>query len=100
VSSEHTPHIGTSRVELDGDQLALRVGPGAAANLDTNPSLCLTWPPPEGDHYLLIVDATAAEVRPDGDAFTVVATAQAGIRRRVADAPAGGPSCITLDAAL
>jgi hypothetical protein len=97
VSAEQTPHVGTSLVEVDSGLLVVRVGPRAAANLELNTALCLTWPPPQGDHYQLIVDASAVEVRPDGDTYTVVATPHAGIRHRVADAPAG-PSCIQLDA--
>src|SRR4051812_44037427 len=97
VSAEQTPHVGTSLVELDGNRLVVRVGPSAARNLGVHPDLCLTWPPPDGDHYQLIVDATAVEVRPDGATFPVVTTPHTGIRHRVADAPAG-PSCIRLGA--
>jgi hypothetical protein len=97
VSAEAIPHVGTSLVELDGDRVVVRVGPTAAGQLEANPALCLTWPPPAGNDYQLIVDASAVEVRPDGDTFTVVADARSGIRHSVATAPKTGPSCIALD---
>jgi hypothetical protein len=100
VSAASIPHVGTSLVELDGDRVVVRVGPTAAGHLEANPALCLTWPPPGGNDYQLIVDARAVEVRPDGDTFTVVAEARSGIRHRVATAPKTGPSCIALDASM
>jgi hypothetical protein len=77
--------------------VVIRVGKGAAGNLATNPELCLTWSPPAGDDYQLIVDGTAREVKPDGDTFIVVVEPRSGIRHRVADAPGIGQSCIALD---
>ena len=97
VSAEHAPHVGTSLVEVDGDRVLIRVGPRAAQNLARQPELCLTWAPPASNDYQLIVDATAVDVRPDGDTLTVAAEPRAGIRHRVAGAPGTGPSCLALD---
>jgi len=97
VGPDRAPHVGTSLVELDGDRVVIRVGKGAAGNLASNPDLCLTWPPPPGDDYQLIVDGTAIEVEPDGATFVVIVEPRSGIRHRVADAPGTGPSCLALD---
>src|SRR5262245_13263112 len=82
VAADHAPHVGTSLVELDGDRVVIRVGNGAAGNLATNPELCLTWAPPPGDYYQLIVDGTAIDVQPDGTAFIVIVEPRSGIRHR------------------
>jgi hypothetical protein len=97
VADDRVPHVGTSLVELDGDRVVIRVGKGAAGNLATNPELCLTWAPPPGVDYQLIVDGTAVDVKPDGTTFVVIVEPRSGIRHRVADAPGTGPSCIALD---
>ncbi len=97
VSGDARPHVGTSLVALDGDRVVLQVGPRAAGYLETHRDLCLTWVPPAGEPYQLIIDATAVEVTPNGDAFRVVAALHAGIRHRVADADPVGPSCVPLD---
>ncbi len=96
VSADGRPHVGTSKVELDGDRLVVRVGPSAARHLGEHPDLCLTWTPPAGEDYQLIVDGHADEVRPEGEAFTVVVALRSGIRHRVAGAPGEGPSCVAL----
>lgn len=99
VSDGQRPHVGTSLVEVDGDHVVFHVGPRAAGFLAAHPDLTLTWTPPPGDDYQLIVDATAAEVTADGDRFQVVATVHAGIRHRVADAAGDGASCVALGSA-
>lgn len=98
VSDDHRPHVVTSGVDLDDDRVLVRVGPRSAEHLRSHPDLCLIWAPPDGEDYLLIVDASAVEVAPDGEEFTVVASPTSGIRHRVADAASTGPTCITLDA--
>ncbi len=97
VAADGRPHVGTSIVEIDGDQIRIRVGTGTAGHLAQNPAVCLTWPPPDGDDYQLIVDGTAGEVRPVDGAFEVYVTSLEGIRHRVAGAPTTGPSCLRLD---
>lgn len=103
VSDEGRPHVGTSHVELDGDVLRFRVGTRAAEHLGRNPDLCLTWPTPDGDDYLLIVDATAIGIAVDedgagaGPANLVTAEPRRGIRHRSADASIDLPSCRRLD---
>src|SRR6188768_71027 len=71
VSADGRPHVGTSLVEIDGATCRVRVGPSTAGHLDHNPALCLTWSPPDGEDYQLIVDGIAAEVRPVEEAFEV-----------------------------
>lgn len=96
VSDESRPHVGTSLVEIDGDAIVFRVGPRAGGFLTERPDVTLTWSPPPGDDYQLIVDATAREIAEDGDGFRVAATVHTGIRHRVADATGSGASCIPL----
>jgi hypothetical protein len=95
VAADRRPHVGTSLVAFDDDRLVLRVGSRAASNLELQPDLCLTWAPPVGDNYQLIVDGSAVEVAPDGDAFRVLVAVNGGIRHRIAEAT--GPSCIPLE---
>src|SRR5262245_25595525 len=94
VGDDGRPHVGTSVVAVDGDRLRLTVGPSAARCLSHHPDLCLTWTPPAGENYQLILDVTASEVKESGDAFDVIATVYSGIRHRVAAAPGTGASCI------
>lgn len=96
VGGDGRPHVGTSLVEVDGDRLRITVGPSAAGYLRDHPDLCLTWTPPAGEQYQLIVDGRAADVSQHGDTFRVTVALTAGIRHRVADAPGSGPSCIAL----
>ncbi len=97
VTDQQRAHIGTSLVAVDGDRLRITVGPRTAGHLGRNPDLCLTWVPPAGDDYQLIVDGTALDVRPNGDVFDVVLTIASGIRHRVAGAPPDGPTCVLLE---
>lgn len=97
VSSDVRPHVGTSLVVLDGDRLVLTVGSRAAENLAVNGDLCLTWTPPPGEDYQLIVDATVETVAPTEDSYLAVVRPRAGIRHRVVDAAGSGPTCLTLD---
>ncbi|HRE01515.1 MAG TPA: hypothetical protein PLV68_09455, partial [Ilumatobacteraceae bacterium] len=92
VSDAFAPHVGTSLVELIDERLVFSVGPSAAGHLAARPTLCLTWTPPPGEDYQLILDAIADAVTPQGGGFRVSAVVGRGIRHRVADAAADGPS--------
>ena len=96
VAADGRPHVGTSIVEIDGDRVRIRVGTGTAGHLAENPAVCLTWPPPAGDDYQLIVDGTAGEVRPSTGRSRCTHSLE-GIRHRVAGAPTTGPTCLRLD---
>jgi hypothetical protein len=97
VSADGQPHVGTSMVELEGDIAKIQVGPGTAGHLQENTAVCLTWSPPDGDLYQLIVDGVASDVRPLGDVFQVEVTVVGGIRHLVAGAPTTVPTCLRLD---
>jgi hypothetical protein len=97
VSADRRAHVGTSLVEVDGEEVLIQVGHKTAELLAGQPDLCLTWSPPEGEDYQLIVDGIATGVRPVGDLFEVVVSPQGGIRHRVAGANDDGPSCLALD---
>jgi hypothetical protein len=97
VSADGHPHVGTSMVEIEGGIVRIQVGPGTAGHLEENAAVCLTWSPPDGELYQLIVDGVADDVRPLGDVFQVEVTVVGGIRHRVAGAPTTAPTCLRLD---
>lgn len=98
VTPDGSPHVVSAVIAVDGERLVTRVGSGTAANLSERPSVSLTWQPPPGGEYLLILDGTV-EGLGDADADGVSEIAirvDRGILHRLAGLPTSGPSCVAL----
>ena len=97
VGDSGAPHVGTVEVSVDGERLAIEVGPTTRGNVVARPAVSLAW---LGEHdYQLIVDGTATAGDQTGDGLypLSIEVAQAILHRR-ADRPEAGPSCVALRA--
>ncbi|MEO6492578.1 MAG: hypothetical protein ABIP99_07060 [Ilumatobacteraceae bacterium] len=98
VTAEFRPHVVTAVVEVGDDRLAIPVGQGTRANLLQFPQLTLTWAPPRGGEYHLIIDCFADRVDEldEQGVSTVSLIAERGILHRLAELSTPGPSCVSL----
>lgn len=98
VNADGKPHVVTAIIEIKRDRLLTQVGARTHTNLVERPALTLTWIPPIGDEYQLILDGHADGVgEPDSQGVSEITIAiDSGILHRLAGLPAPGPSCIAL----
>lgn len=95
VGESGAPHVGTVLVTVDGDRLAVEVGPTTRSNVLARPDVSLAW---LGDHdYQLIVDGVASADAEVGDSLCplTIEVTKAILHRR-ADRADAGPSCVAL----
>jgi hypothetical protein len=71
VGPDATPHAASVNVEWSQGSLLVGAGRRTAANIRTNESLALLWPPSSPGDYSLIVDGTGS-VREEGPHLVVV----------------------------
>lgn len=97
VTESAAPHVVTVVIEVAGDRLVARVGPGTSSNLRVRPQLTLTWYPPAGGERLLILDGVAESVVAESDgSATITIRIERGILHRLASHPSSGPTCVPL----
>lgn len=98
VTTDHKPHVVSAMIEIIGDRLVTSVGSRTIANLTERPDLTLTWQPPPGGDYLLILHGTAESIGDAGpdDVTEITIHVERGILHRLAALPTSGPSCISL----
>ena len=98
VGDTAAPHVVSALVELTGDGVALRLGPRTRANLAARPRVTLTWLPPDGGDYQLILDGMADGFGPVDDAGVgeVSVRIDQGILHLLAGVSDGQPSCVSL----
>ena len=98
VDADGRPHVVTVVVEIDDERLRTRVGAHTRANVAERPHLTLTWAPPAGGEYLLILDGSVVaqgEADEDGVGEIVIAVDR-GILHRLAELPDPAPTCLAL----
>lgn len=92
VTPEATPHVVSVVVGRVDDHLAVGAGRRTRANLETNPTLTLLWPPAADPAYSLVVDATfVADL--DGGARLALQPTSA-VLHKVAGVDGDGPTCV------
>lgn len=98
VTTDNTPHVVTTLIEITGERLRTCVGSRTRANLTAQPRLTLTWQPTPGGDYVLILDGRAESLgEPDAAGVTeITIDVDRGILHRLAELPTPGPSCVSL----
>ena len=86
-------------VTLSGDRLRARVGSRTRTNAVAHPHVTVTWQPPLGGEYMLILDGFVEVIGdPDADGVAELAVrVESGILHRQAGLPTPGASCVALD---
>ena len=98
VNADNTPHVVSAIVMFGGDRLRSPVGSRTRTNALAHPHVTLTWQPPLGGEYMLILDGFVEAIGdPDVDGAAEIAVRiDSGILHRQAGLPTPGPSCISL----
>lgn len=100
IGDDGRPHVVTSLVDIDGEQLVVGVGARSRVNLEQRPVATLVWNPAPDDEYLLIVDTSLDTIdEADGRGVArVVLRVEGGIQHRLAGLAPGASSCRPVDA--
>jgi len=100
VGESLRPHIVTTMIAIDGDQLVADVGARTRSNAIAHPGLTLVWDPDGDDEYQLILDGNADDVGEpnEHEVSTLRIAVVGGILHRLAGLPEGPPTCLSLTA--
>jgi hypothetical protein len=98
VGGDAVPHVVSVTVtwnRADAAELVVGAGRHTSANVATNPTVTLLWPPGTGGAYGLIVDGHARVVELAGEAKLAITPTAAVLHRTPAGDP-DSPSCVTV----
>jgi hypothetical protein len=90
VGENGTAHVVSVSLRVEGDGLAVGVGPRSRANVEQNQEVTLLWPPGPDPAYSMIVDATAVADAED----EITLQPHSAVLHRVAGTPGDGPTCV------
>ena len=98
VNADSKPHVVSAIIAFVGDRLHARVGSRSKTNVVGHPHVTLTWQPPSGDEYMLILDGFVEAIGDPGTdgVADITVRVESGILHRQAELPTPGPSCVAL----
>jgi hypothetical protein len=98
VNADNRPHVVSAVIAFNGDRLHARVGSRSRTDAAAHPQVTLTWQPPSGGEYMLILDGFVEAIGDPGTDGVAEMTVQveSGILHRMAELPTAGPSCVAL----